>query len=126
MKYLKQFGIIITISFIGEILHHVIPLTIPASVYGIVLMFLLLLTKAIPLEAVKETAHFLIKVMPIMFVPAAVGLMDMWGIISVNLVAYVVLIILTTLVVMVVSGLVSQKMIRRKKEAKLDLEVAES
>ncbi|MCR5546503.1 MAG: CidA/LrgA family protein [Lachnospiraceae bacterium] len=125
MKYLKQFGIIITVSFMGEFLHHVIPLTIPASVYGIVLMFILLLTKLIPLEAVRETAHFLIKVMPIMFVPAAVGLMDMWGIISVNLVAYVVLIILTTLIVMVVSGVVSQKMIRSKKTTDLSGEVAE-
>ena len=38
MKYLKQFGIILTISFIGEILYRVIPLPIPAGIYGIIAM----------------------------------------------------------------------------------------
>ena len=42
MKYLKQFGIILALSFIGEFLNDLLPLPIPASIYGIILMFLCL------------------------------------------------------------------------------------
>lgn len=125
MKYLKQFGIILTVSFVGEILHHLIPLTIPASVYGIILMFILLITGVVKLESVKETADFLVKIMPVMFIPSAVGLIDMWDVISTNIVAYVIVIVATTLIVMVVSGVISQKMIEKSDKSKTDMEAAE-
>ena len=72
MKYLKQFGIIIGISFVGEILHRVIPLPVPASIYGIVLLFVLLESKILPIDSVRETGKFLVEIMPVMFIPAAV------------------------------------------------------
>ena len=53
MKYLKQFGMILFISFLGEILRAVIPLPIPASIYGLVLMLTALLTGILPLEKVR-------------------------------------------------------------------------
>ena len=52
MKYLKQFGIILVLSFIGELLNHVLPLPVPSSIYGIILMFICLKTGLIPLEEV--------------------------------------------------------------------------
>ena len=76
MKYLKQFGMILFISFLGEILRAVIPLPIPASIYGLVLMLTALLTGILPLEKVRDTGKFLIGMMPLMFIPAAVGLLD--------------------------------------------------
>ena len=42
MKYVKQFGIILLISFAGEALNYLLPLPVPASIYGLVLMFLCL------------------------------------------------------------------------------------
>ena len=56
MKYLQQFGIILAVSFVGELLNYAIPLSIPASIYGLVLMFVCLCMKWIKLEDVKETA----------------------------------------------------------------------
>ena len=76
MKYLRQFGIILLITFLGEILKTIIPLTIPASIYGLVLMLIALQTKAIHLDSVEDAGVFLIEIMPVMFIPAAVGLMD--------------------------------------------------
>ena len=58
MKYIKQFVIIIAISFIGELLNKLIPLPIPASIYGLVIMFTALKTKIIPLSSIKETGNF--------------------------------------------------------------------
>lgn len=116
MKYLKQFFLIIVISFIGEILHAVIPLPVPASIYGIVLLFTGLMTGIVPLESVKEAGAFLIEIMPVMFVPAAVGLIESWELLSSKLLSYVLVTFLTTFVVMAVTGAVTQKVIRNGKE----------
>ncbi len=115
MKYLKQFGLIIIISLIGEFLHFLLPLPVPASIYGLLLMLGALITGVIKLESVKETAVFLIEIMPVMFIPAAVGLIDIWDLIRGNLLAYVVLTFVSTCVVMLVSGRVTQAVIRLEK-----------
>ncbi|MGN0602843.1 MAG: CidA/LrgA family protein [Oscillospiraceae bacterium] len=120
MKYLKQFGIIIAVSFIGEILNAVLPLPIPAGIYGIVLLFILLETKLVPLSAVKETGNFLIDIMPVMLVPAAVELMDYWGIVKPQILKYIIATVVSTVVVMIVSGLVTQGIIRLRKKAKTE------
>lgn len=112
MKYLRQFGIIVLISFIGEILYVLLPFPIPASIYGIIILFLCLESGLVSLASVKETSDFLIEIMPIMFVPAAVGLMDSWQIIKADLVPYAVITVITTCVVMAVSGHVVQLGIR--------------
>ena len=82
MKYVKQFGIILLISFAGESLNYLLPLPVPASIYGLVLMFLCLQLRVFRLEDVRDTALFLIEIMPLMFIPAATGLMASWGISS--------------------------------------------
>lgn len=63
MKYIRQFVIILFISFIGEVLKYVLPLPIPASIYGLVLMFILLETKVLKVEAVQDAGKFLIEIM---------------------------------------------------------------
>lgn len=118
MKYLKQFFVIIVISFIGEILHVLIPLSIPASIYGIVLLFAGLVTGIVPLASVKDAGAFLVEIMPVMFIPAAVGLINSWDLLEEHLLSYVIVTFLTTVLVMAVSGLVTQTVIRSRKENK--------
>lgn len=114
MKYVRQLAVILAVSFAGEILNRVIPLPIPASIYGIVIMFALLETGLLPLSAVAETGDLLIEVMPLMFIPAAVGILDSWELIRGSLLAYVVIVAVSTVVVMGVSGTVTQLIIRRR------------
>ena len=78
MKYLKQFLIILVISLVGELMNKFIPLPVPASIYGMVILFAGLLTGLIKLDAVKEAGRFLIEIMPVMFIPAGVGLISSW------------------------------------------------
>ena len=120
MKYIKQFAIITFISLIGEALNHLIPLPVPASIYGVVILFCCLEFKIIPLSAVKETGLFLVSIMQILFIPATVGLIDTWDVFAPNWLAYTVIIILSTFMVMLISGKVTQGIIRlgKKKEAK--------
>lgn len=122
LKHLKQFAIILAVSFLGELLNFLIPLPIPASIYGIVLMFLFLETGLIPVEAVKETSDFLIQIMPLMFIPAAVGLLNSWSLIQPAWLQYVAITVISTVAVMAVSGKVTQAVLRagKRKEARHD------
>ena len=52
MKYIRQFAIIVTISFLGEVLKSLLPLPVPASIYGLGLMLAALCTGIIKLESV--------------------------------------------------------------------------
>lgn len=114
MKYIKQFGIILTISFIGEICNHFIPLPIPASIYGMVILLVGLMSGIIKLESVKETGKFLIEIMPLMFIPAAVGLLESWGVLKPICVPVIGITLITTILVMVVTGKITQFVIRRE------------
>ena len=116
MPYLFQFGMILAISFVGELLHALLPLPVPASIYGILILFALLYFKVIRIPQIRQASMFLIEIMPIMFIPPAVGLMASWDVIQANLVAYLIIAAVTTIVVMAVSGLVTQEVLKKGKK----------
>ena len=108
VKLLYQFGIIMFVTFLGEFLHCLIPLPIPASIYGLLLMLAGLMTKVIKLEQVK------IEIMPPMFIPVAVGLIVTWSDLKVILVPVLVITCITTVFVMVVTGRTAQAVMHLK------------
>ncbi len=112
MKFLKQFTIILGIAFLGELLHRVLPLSVPASIYGILILFALLYFEVLDVSSIRETASFLIEIMPAMFIPAAVGLIEVFDLLKTNLFAYLLVTVVSTVLVMAVSGLVSQALIK--------------
>jgi holin-like protein len=112
MKLLYQFGVILAVTFVGELLYALLPLPIPASIYGLIVMLICLGTKVVKLSQVKIAADFLIDIMPPMFIPAAVGLIVVWG----DLKEIFVITCLSTVIVMVCTGKVTQTLIRRKQK----------
>lgn len=108
LKLLREFLIILLLSLVGEGLHALLPLPVPASVYGLVLMLLCLCTGTLRLDQVERASDFLIEIMPVMFVPAAVGLTESWEQLRGVLVPMLVIMVLTTVLVMVVTGHVTQ------------------
>ena len=117
MKYIKQILIITVFCFVGEILAKLIPLPIPAAIYGIVLLFLALCTGLLKQEQVDETAHYLISIMPIFFVAPTVKLLSYWDVIAPALVPICTVLLSSTVVVFAVAGLVTQ-WIRNREEKK--------
>ena len=116
MKYVKQFWIILLFCALGEGLRVLLPLPIPASVYGLILLLAALLTGIMKLERVEETADFLVEIMPVMFIPAGVGLLTAWGALKPIWLPVVAITILTTVIVMVVTGRVTQFVIRKDRK----------
>ena len=114
MKYIKQFMIIMLVSCIGELLNYFIPLPIPASIYGLVLMLVLLISKKLRIESVAETADFLVKIMPVMFIPAAVGLLTFWEQLKNMLLPFCIITIISTFLVIFATGKTTDFIINRK------------
>lgn len=113
MKYFRQFFLILAISFAGEILHMVLPLPVPASIYGLVLMLLALVTGIVKIEQVKDTAVFLIEIMPVMFIPAGVGLMVSWNVLKPLLIPVGIITFVSFVAVAVATGKTSQWMLKK-------------
>ena len=114
MKYVKQVLIVLAFTALGELLAAVIPFPIPAAIYGIVLMLIALGSGILKTSMVKEVSSFLTGIMPILFVPPAVRILEYWGIVGPNLAAIAIIAVSTTFLVFAVSGLVTQWVMKKK------------
>ncbi len=108
MKYVKQILIIAAVCFAGEAVHYFVPLPIPASIYGMLILFLLLETGVLKVESIREVSTFLLDTMIIMFIPAGVGLMEYWGSIKDIWWKLIIVIVAVNAAVFAVSGWVTQ------------------
>ncbi len=115
MKIIKQLMIIITVSFIAEVLHALIPLPVASSVYGLVIMFLLLATKTIKVEQVEAVSGFFMLIMPVLFISPSVSIITAAADVGNSFVAVIVIALVSTIVVTAVTGLVSQTIVRGNK-----------
>lgn len=117
MKYVKQIGIILGITMAGEILYQVLPLPVPAGVYGLFIMLAALMIGAVKLESVEGTGNFLMDTMTMMFIPATVGIVECIGEVRMVLVPFLLIIAVSTVLVMVVTGRMAEWVMGRR-EAK--------
>lgn len=122
MKYVWQLTIILGVSFVGEALNTFLPLPVPASIYGLLIMFILLCTKVIKIETIRETSDFFLVTMPILFIVAGVGIIDYWDVIKPILFPSIIIMLAATIIIMVATGLITQWVIeisekRRGKDA---------
>lgn len=115
MNYLLQCFWILLFSCLGECLHVLIPLPIPAAIYGLILLFLALMFKLVKLEQIRQTGSFLVNIMAVMFVSPTVGILECWDVVRDHLISICVIILVSTAATFFVSGKVTQWMIRRRK-----------
>lgn len=118
MKYLSQFLIILGFTLIGEALQQIIPLPIPASVYGLTLLFAALCLKVVKVEQVKAAGSFLTSILPILFVSPAVSIVDDWGLIRNDLLSILLLLIGSTILTFGISGRLAQRLLKKGGDSK--------
>ena len=119
MKLIRQTLWIIFFTFVGEVLNKALPLPVPAGVYGLILMLIFLMRGIVRLDEVEDAGNFLLETMSIMFLPAAVGIMTVTKLLFPVLLPYTVIIFLSSFLVLSVTGL-SAELILRKTETKED------
>ena len=115
MKYLQQALILAAITFAAEILKYILPLPIPVSIYGLILLFLLLKTGLLPLNKIQDVGNLLLELMPLLLVPASVSFVTALDTIQAMLLPVLIMGLVGTLLVMAVTGLAAQWVIRRRK-----------
>ena len=115
MKYVKQLLIILLFTMLGELLAYLIPLPIPAAIYGLILLFIALCTGLLKPEKINETARFLVSIMSVFFIAPTVNILSHWGMIAPNLVLIIVIVVVSTVLVFTVSGLVTKWLQKKKR-----------
>lgn len=113
MKYLSQFLIILGFTLAGEALQMFIPLPIPASVYGLVLLFAALCLKIVKVEQVKDVGGFLASILPILFVSPTVGIVEHWALVKDQLLPIALLLVATTALTFGIAGRVTQALMKK-------------
>lgn len=112
MKILSQFCVIALFSFLGELLHALVPFPIPSAIWGLVLLFIALMLGFIRPQQVQDTGKFLTLLLPLLFIAPLVGIMKSAPLILENLVPILVILIAATFATFVVSGGVTQLVLR--------------
>ena len=118
--YLKQSAWIFGFTLLGEALHRLLPLPIPAAVYGLVLLFVALCLKLVKVEQINKVSDFLLTILPILFVSPAVNLLESWGIVAPPVIPIALLVVSSTVLVFAVAGVVSQLFCRKEQDDGMD------
>ena len=118
MKYINQLTIIMGVSFVGEALHKLLALPVPASIYGLIIMMILLESGIVKFENIKDTGTFMLNIMIITFVPSTVGVMTAVEDLKSFIIPILVALFVITFIVMVVTGRVTQFVLERKEKKK--------
>lgn len=114
MKGILQVAVLMGFSELLNVLVRWLHLPVPGSIIGIAIVFILLQTKVIKLEWVEIGANWLLAELLLFFIPSAVGIMNYIPMLEHDGVRIVVIVIFSTILVMVSSGLLAGTMAKRK------------
>ena len=112
--YLKQSALIFGFSLLGEALNRLIPLPIPAAVYGLLFLFLALCLKLVKVEQINKVSDFLLAILPLLFVSPAVNLLESWNILAPHVIPIALLVLSSTILVFAVAGIIAQLFCRKE------------
>ncbi|MDO5725772.1 MAG: CidA/LrgA family protein [Tissierellia bacterium] len=120
MKNLKGLIIIFLCLYGGKILSGIIPIMMPETIYGMVIMLILLLTKTIKLESIEEMANILISMMLIMFIPSGVNMIKIYDLIKADMIKLLITVSLSTIITIAATAFVIEKMIKLMEGEKIE------
>ncbi|MDU5082445.1 CidA/LrgA family protein [Tissierella sp. P1] len=116
MKILKELAIIVGILFIAHITQQITKIPIPATVLGMIILLICLLTGIVKLEKIETVSKFFLDHLTFLFIPGGVGLIASLDLIKEQWIPILAVIILTTALVIAVTGLTVQSLKGRRKE----------
>jgi holin-like protein len=113
IKIIVQIGILYVLFLIGEWIADIFDLLIPGSVIGMILLLGLLFIRGLKLEWIEEGAGFMVRHLTFFFIPATVGIMQYYDVFAGKGLLLVIIVLISTVLVMVVSGLMGQQIWQR-------------
>lgn len=116
MNFLKQLIILCACLFVGSILKALIPLPIPETIYGMLLLFILFAIKAIKTDDIRKTSDAILDNFAFLFVPAGVGIIENLDLFKQNIVVILIITIITAAIALAITMLVVEAMQKRMKD----------
>lgn len=116
MKYVKEVAVIFGITMVGELLNLWIPLPVPAGVYGLFILLGLLCSGKLKVSDIEATGNLLLDLMPLMFIPAAVGLIEKFEELKAILVPFAAITVISTFIVLTITGKTTEFVLHRQKK----------
>ena len=119
MKILWQVGVIFFVCWISQAIETALPVAFPASVIGMVVLLVLLLTKVLRLEHIQEKSDFLLSNMAFFFIPAGVGMINYLDILAQNLIPLIVISVISTFITFAATAYsmkLALKLLNRRKQ----------
>ncbi|MDU2491563.1 MAG: CidA/LrgA family protein [Clostridium celatum] len=113
MNILKQWILILFVYFLGEVSAKSLSLPIPGNIMGMIFLFIFLVTGIIKLEKIEDAAKSILGNLAFLFIPAGVGLMNYFGIVSNYIAQILFIVVITTFIVMSCTGLTVQLVSRK-------------
>ena len=104
MKIVTQVGIIFSICWISQIIEKLLPFSFPASVIGMILLFILLCVQSLKVDALRETSDFLLENMAFFFIPAGVSIINYFDVLKNWVVQLIVICVVSTVVTFAVTA----------------------
>lgn len=114
MKFFRESILLLSIYFAGEIISNLLNLPVPGSIIGMILLFVLLTSHIVKVEKVENLANFFLDHLAFFFIPASVGLMTSFVSLKGSIFKIILLCILTTIIVIAVTGITVQFICNRK------------
>ena len=113
MKYIRQLAIILGVTFAGELVYEILNLPVPASIYGLIIMLILLESGLVKFNAIKDVGQFMLNIMTITYVPSTDRIMTAAKKLKSFLMPILISLFVITIIVMIVTGRVSQFVLER-------------
>lgn len=114
MKFFRESILLLSIYFAGKIISNLLNLPVPGSIIGMILLFVLLTSHIVKVEKVENLANFFLDHLAFFFIPASVGLMTSFVSLKGSIFKIILLCILTTIIVIAVTGITVQFICNRK------------
>lgn len=114
VKLLLQVGMLYVFSLAGLWIQKVFELSMPGSLIGMLILFILLSTRILPLKWFEIGAEKLIVFLPLFLIPSTTGLMEYGHFLLSKGSSIFLLVVASTVVTLIVSGYVSQSLVTSK------------
>lgn len=118
MEILRQIGVILGVCLVGVLLSSFLPIPVPASVLGMVLLFVLLCLRVVKPRHIDKSSDFLLRNMSFFFIPASVGIMEYYTLVKDHLISLLLVCLITTILTFAAAAYTVTAVIRLQERRK--------
>ncbi|CAH1190433.1 MULTISPECIES: CidA/LrgA family protein [Paenibacillus] len=104
IRVIAEVGLLYVFYLIGDYLQKLLHLPVPGSIVGLLLLFVLLLLRIVPVKLIENGSSFILAYLPMFFIPATAGIMNHLDIFSGRGLLLIAILVVSSVLTMVVTA----------------------